>query len=411
MPRSGAERPRAEPRTPARRGRSDAPPDPAVLVRAAVAAWNVEPDRFEDLVAVLADQLDAARAVASEVAAEALGHQWRRGWTPGDLAHAVPRQLTRAHGEIVIEEVVADGRRRQQHGQPLHPRWLGQLDALAARTSATGRPPPDVRLRLLLEVAALLLRLPELPATVPAPGDVCNTSAAAGRLEPQILDRVRALLAKAESTEFEDEAEALTAKAQELIARHAIDEALLHTPDRVGEPSVRRIPIDDPYAAAKACLLDEIARANRCRAVYTVALGWVTVFGYEQDLDAVELLATSLLAQATAAMARLGSRRDASGRSRTRSFRRSFLLGFGQRIGERLRQTTDTEVAAAAAQEAGLLPVLAARDDRLAAATAAVFPDVEERATSVGNATGWSAGRAAADAADLGRSVGSLPDG
>ena len=126
-----------------------------------------------------------------------------------------------------------------------------------------------------------------------------------------MLARVRALLAKAESTEFEEEAEALTAKAQELIARHAIAEALLHTPDDVGDPLLRRILLNDPYIDAKAALLSRIAAANRCRAVYTAACGWVTVFGYNQDLNAVELLTASLLTQATSVMARHGSRRDA----------------------------------------------------------------------------------------------------
>jgi hypothetical protein len=38
---------------------------------------------------------------------------------------------------------------------------------------------------------------------------------------------VRALLAKAESTTYPEEADALTAKAQELMARHSIDRAML----------------------------------------------------------------------------------------------------------------------------------------------------------------------------------------
>lgn len=408
----------ADPRPATRGARSDAAgsekgpaPDLAVLLRAAVAAWDLDPAVFEEAVAALVDRRDAAQAAASQLVAEALAHLWGRGWTPGDLAHVVPRQLTRVHGAVVIEGLVADGERRRQQRQALHPRWLAQLDVLATSARATRPLRPDVRLRLLIDVAALLFRLPELPVAVPGPGDVRNTSAAASRLEPRMLDRVRALLAKAESTDFEDEAEALTVKAQELIARHSIDEVLLHAADEVGVPSLRRIPIDDPYADAKAHLLAEVARANRCRAVFSGDLGWVTVLGYEQDLDAVELLAASLLAQATAAMVRSGSRRDAAGRSRTRSFRRSFLLGFGHRIGERLMQTTDTEVAATAGADDRLLPVLAARDDRLETATATAFPAAKQRATSVGNATGWFAGRAAADAADLAGSVGTLPDG
>jgi hypothetical protein len=42
-------------------------------------------------------------------------------------------------------------------------------------------------------------------------------------LDQRMLDRVRALLAKAESTDFPQEADAFTARAQELMARHRID--------------------------------------------------------------------------------------------------------------------------------------------------------------------------------------------
>jgi hypothetical protein len=264
--------------------------------------------------------------------------------------------------------------------------------------------------RLAVTVLCLLMRLPSLPSTMPGPGQLSHddTPGASPRDE-RMLARVRALLAKAESTEFEEEAEALTAKAQELIARHAIAEALLHTPDDVGDPLLRRILLNDPYIDAKAALLSGIAAANRCRAVYTPAWGWVTVFGYTQDLNAVELLTASLLTQATSVMARHGSRRDAHGRSTTRSFRRSFLLGFAYRIGERLRHATDGQVhAAAGSQTSRLLPVLAARDDRLRAAEQAAFPDTVARRTSISNSTGWAAGQAAADMADLNVSVGAL---
>jgi hypothetical protein len=228
-------------------------------------------------------------------------------------------------------------------------------------------------------------------------------------LDARMLARVRALLAKAESTEFDEEAEALTAKAQELIARHAIDEALLHSAGDVGEPSVRRVPVDDPYADAKASLLAQAAGANRCRVVYSADFGWVTAFGYEGDLDAVELLTASLLAQATSAMARHGPRRDASGRSRTRSFRRSFLFGFAHRIGQRLREAADAQVAAATASDRGrLLPVLSARDDRLRAAVEAAFPELDHRTTAVSHAGGWAAGQAAAELADLDVSAGAV---
>ena len=60
------------------------------------------------------------------------------------------------------------------------------------------------------------------------------------------------------------------------------------------------------------------------------------MIGFSADLDAVELLFTSLLVQASAALQRAGGKRDAAGRSRTRSFRQSFLVAYAVRIGERL---------------------------------------------------------------------------
>lgn len=58
--------------------------------------------------------------------------------------------------------------------------------------------------------------------------------------DDRVLARVRALLAKAESTEFPDEAEALLAKAQALISRHAIDRAAVAGETRPGGGAAAR---------------------------------------------------------------------------------------------------------------------------------------------------------------------------
>jgi hypothetical protein len=246
-----------------------------------------------------------------------------------------------------------------------------------------------------------LLHLPAIPATMPGPdAPVAVDAATAARMDQRMLARVRGLLAKAESTSFDEEAAALTAKAQELITRHAVADALLHADEETGAPSVRRVPVDNPYPDAKAALLSVIADANRCEAVHSPDMNWVTLVGFDGDLDAVELLGASLLAQATGAMATQGSRRDRHGRSTTRSFRRAFLFGFATRIGERLQQAADREVHGEADQDR-LLPVLAARDARVADAVASAFPQLEQRPTSLSNPTGWASGRAAADLADL----------
>jgi hypothetical protein len=219
-----------------------------------------------------------------------------------------------------------------------------------------------------------------------------------------MLDRVRALLTKAESTEFNEEAEALTAKAQELMARHSIDYALLsaHNGAR-DEPGGCRIGIDAPYELSKTLLLQMVAEANRCRAIWHKAPGFTTVVGFPVDLEAVELVYTSLLVQASRAMQQEGSRRDPYGRSRTRSFRQAFLDAFAIRIGQRLRTAT-TEVSLDMATESGsanLLPVLAARTDVVDETMAKMFPAAGTTAVTVSNEEGWNAGRAAADLATL----------
>lgn len=377
------------------------------MITAAAHAWRADPDTHDVLLDLLAEATNDGAPVA-EVAMRLLDGTldtlWQHGWTPTDLVQTASRRLTRAHADLVGAAAVADGRRRARSGTPPHDRWRAQLDQLSPRHGAPDgleRSPEHVR--LLVAALSLLRRLPEIPPVMPGPAqDPAAGNLSTSGLDHRMLARVRALLAKAESTGFDEEAEALTAKAQELITRHAIADALTHTPDDTGAPSIRRVPVDSPYADAKAALLAVVAGANRCDAVHSADLGWVTLFGYDGDLDAVELLGASLLTQATNAIARQGSRRGRDGRSTTRSFRRSFLLGFAARIGERLRATTDTEMATTGATDPHLLPVLAVRDERVHAAVMAAYPDAERRATRGSNATGWSQGRAAADLAELG---------
>ena len=91
------------------------------------------------------------------------------------------------------------------------------------------------------------------------------------------------------------------------MAKYSIDHALLAAETgRTEEPGGRRIAVDNPYEAPKASLLQTVAQANRCRVVWSKELGLVTVIGFPADLDAVELLFTSLLVQANSAMLRAG---------------------------------------------------------------------------------------------------------
>lgn len=170
-------------------------------------------------------------------------------------------------------------------------------------------------------------------------------------------------------------------------------------------------PSTTPTPRPKALLLQAVAEANRCRTMWSTNLGFASVVGFDADLVATELLFTSLLVQANRAMlaARVPTRAD--GRKRTTAFRRSFLVAYATRIGQRLRAAAAGAVDEAAEREggAGLLPALVAREDRVEAAMDELFPTRSDRAVAVTHHGGWQAGSLAADLADLG--IGAELDG
>lgn len=210
---------------------------------------------------------------------------------------------------------------------------------------------------------------------------------------------VQALLRKAESTPFPAEADAFMAKAQQLLTRHALDEVVADH-DHGAAPVVRRVPVDGAYATGRALLLATVASANRCTAVWDAQATTAMVVGFAVDIDAVDLLWTSLVTQGELAVAAAGPQRDARGRSCTRSWRSAFWVSYSQRIGQRLAEAADAVVAEVA--DDAVLPVLADRGQAVDAAVRQHFPRLATRRTRVSNGDGWSAGRRAADAARLG---------
>ncbi|MFD9390201.1 DUF2786 domain-containing protein [Streptomyces sp. NPDC060000] len=334
----------------------------------------------------------SADAELARRGAEFVAAAWRRGWQPADLVRFVRRELDDVHVGLVTALIGAQARDDRARGR----RWAAQLAELSGDTLA---PPATDRFShatTVLELYRLLLRLPALE---PLQEEESHRQARPGG-HSRMLTRIRALLAKAEATGFPQEAEALSAKAQELMARHSVDEALLDArapaPDA---PGACRIGVEPPYEQAKAILLDAVAGANHCRAVWNEPFAFSTVVGFEADLEAVELLYTSLLVQAQSAMAKAEAAQRAGGRRRTKTFRQSFLAAYAHRIGTRLGEITaaaETQVTDA------LLPVLASRAVAVTAATDRMFPEtVSTRLRGVTDEAGWTEGAEAADRARM----------
>jgi hypothetical protein len=353
-----------------------------------------------------ASDVDPALIAALRQACAAL---FQGGWQPVELHRVVGRRGEPVHGRLVTDGVAAY--LRGFVGRNVDRRWLAQAEELGAgiwwhdddgylaEAARRWRVDRVALLDAVLSLLRILNRLPPIEILAPPPG----TAAPAGhvdRIDERLLARVRALLAKAESTDYPAEAEAYAGKAQELIARHSLAEALA---DRAPEvvPFARRVGVDHPYSDEKAALLDAVARANRCETVWSPELGFTTVFGFDADLDGVELLYTSLLVQANRAMARAEPAGGKAGRARLKAFRRSFLIAYAVRIGERLDAATTAaldEVRGAA----DLLPVLASRAAQIRETVRRVFPEtVRTRGSRIDSREGWESGRAAADRAAL----------
>lgn len=218
------------------------PPLSELVMDAALASWQQRLADRDELIARLAggvagsDPVELARAVAGPLLRAVRGC-WQLGWQPLDLAHMSRRRLGAAHRRMCADVI---GVEAQSYLAVTNAdsTWLEQVRYLAPHSVDADHLLDRWAVRLgglrraietAIETLGLLLHVPPLPNLRPPPADWGRHAQAstAGGCDPKVIERVRALLAKAESTSFPEEAEAFTAKAQELITRHAIDRTLL----------------------------------------------------------------------------------------------------------------------------------------------------------------------------------------
>lgn len=170
-----------------------------------------------------------------------------------------------------------------------------------------------------------------------------------------LLDRVRKLLAKAEAEGVtQPEAEALTAKAAELMARYGISRAMLAATGQVEDkPGSQIIDIPNPYAGVRAYLLGALATAMRCTPILIgpkdkVIRERVHLFGYVSDLERLDMLYTSVLMQMATAFAAVTA---PAGVRSVRAWNRSWLLGYCVAVASRVREAEERAVANAATED------------------------------------------------------------
>ena len=252
-----------------------------------------------------------------------------------------------------------------------------------------------------------------------------------------VMAKLRKLLAKAERTDVEAEAEAFLAKAQQLMARWQIDEAMLAAAEgRVPTTVVTTsIPMPSPHAARRAGLAYRVALANDCEAVQVGGGTSVSavVVGHANDVEWVQTLFASLSQQLDAALAR--ARRSRPPGESPKAFATAFVAGFVQVVGGRVAEAAEAARRQAEA-EAGSRPgpgapepgrpgpthpgappagglssvalVLAAKQDGVRSEFRAQFPHLRSVRRSGGtSAAGHRAGRDAGARASIARGAAS----
>jgi hypothetical protein len=221
----------------------------------------------------------------------------------------------------------------------------------------------------------------------------------------KLLDRVRKLLAKAEDEGVTPaEAEALTAKAAELMAKYGIDRAVLaaRRPE-TDQPDSKLVDIYNPWGRVRAHLLCGLAAALRCQPIMVTSEEGtlrVHIFGYASDLERTDVLYTSLLIQMWHGLVAA----EVPVRAPTRAWRRSWLLGFATAVVARVR-TAEQRAArdAGDAQTPGGTTALVLADRSLVIRknAAQAYPHTKAtRMTYTGN--GYADGYAQGKRADIG---------
>lgn len=239
------------------------------------------------------------------------------------------------------------------------------------------------------------------------------------------LEKIRALLAKAEGTKFPEEAKAFSEKAQELMAKWSIDDAML----RAAGQDASRVEVigfyieANEYRAPKVQLLNRIAIVNDCKLVlftqhYRMVEGKrkrmfrVEVVGYKDDAEFVETMYTSLLMQAnieylTKDVQAAMQLECLEGGHRIR-WRNSYMNAYGQRIEQRLREAKERAKRDAATQYgSSMAMVLVGKSALVQRKFDELYPKLgTAKKSDAGQNVGTSSyhGHSAANRADLGGS-------
>lgn len=169
-----------------------------------------------------------------------------------------------------------------------------------------------------------------------------------------MIERIRKLFAKAESTTSEHERDALLSKAYDLLSKHGIEEALARGADdsEAETVTVWEFEPKGSYKLDQIVLVHSVAKALHCD---TVRYGThrLYVYGVKRHLDRVDMLAGFLVAYM---VGNLGTLKPPYGIHAT-TYRKSAMSAFASTVHDRLK-ASERNAAEESSDHAGVSLVL-----------------------------------------------------
>jgi len=233
-------------------------------------------------------------------------------------------------------------------------------------------------------------------------------------MSEKMTKKVKALLTKAEASTFEAESDAFYAKAAELMAEYAIDEAALAALDstkKVTEIETRRYIVSAPYSIDRMYLIFYVARAMGGDAFYNKQArdGYKTrvaskdhntyafILGASADIDRIEQMLESLNRQMEKSRESAVRGMDFYGMGEKKVWNATFIRGYASRIGERIRVSYQTKIEE---QTGGVAIVL--RDKQALINEELRRKGIRQTKSSrQHHQSGWESGKSAADRATI----------
>lgn len=314
-----------------------------------------------------------------------LKHAALLGWTPEALRH----HLAKTNNLPLLDYCMFLAKSELSDAVPAEVRYHWHVECPFAEKQdapSTNLHALWEQLRKLPQITSVDLRLAE---------DPCADDDDLPEEQRKAQRKITALLRKAESTPYEEEAATYIQKAAALQAKYNVAAATVDQPRHV---RTKRVLISAPYVREKSLLLCAIARNCGVRVISLTSTGVMCTVGYAADLAYVSDMFASLERQCLYFMENSPRAREARSTGTTTSFRRSFIIAYASEIGDILSSATRDVADAHEASHSALVETTAAVDKTFRD----LFPETSTTHIHARNDAGYQEGARSAKSSHFG---------